>query len=150
MAVYSCFDGFKLRGGEKRRKCDADECWTGEPPICAESGTYSNIRCIILRKFSFLIYPFIGADDSTSDESSSSESRYDHSDSSDSKHDQSNSDDSGHDHSDSSDSKYDHSDSSDSKYDHSDSSDTGYDRRGHRFRFPAVFRALGRWGRERI
>ncbi|EDL80492.1 rCG30855 [Rattus norvegicus] len=32
--IYSCQEGFSLRGGSEHRTCKADGSWTGKPPIC--------------------------------------------------------------------------------------------------------------------
>ncbi|KAF5910366.1 hypothetical protein HPG69_014598, partial [Diceros bicornis minor] len=32
--IYSCQEGFSLKGGSEHRTCKADGSWTGKPPIC--------------------------------------------------------------------------------------------------------------------
>ncbi|KAH0503264.1 CUB and sushi domain-containing protein 2 [Microtus ochrogaster] len=32
--IYSCQEGFSLRGGSEHRTCKADGSWTGKPPVC--------------------------------------------------------------------------------------------------------------------
>lgn len=32
--IYSCQEGFSLKGGSEHRTCRADGSWTGKPPIC--------------------------------------------------------------------------------------------------------------------
>lgn len=32
--LYSCQEGFSLKGGSEHRTCKADGSWTGKPPIC--------------------------------------------------------------------------------------------------------------------
>lgn len=32
--IYSCQEGFSLRGGSEHRTCKTDGSWTGKPPIC--------------------------------------------------------------------------------------------------------------------
>nr|XP_045755079.1 CUB and sushi domain-containing protein 2 [Mirounga angustirostris] len=34
--LYSCQEGFSLKGGSEHRTCKADGSWTGKPPICLE------------------------------------------------------------------------------------------------------------------
>ncbi|PNI20363.1 CSMD2 isoform 5 [Pan troglodytes] len=34
--IYSCQEGFSLKGGSEHRTCKADGSWTGKPPICLE------------------------------------------------------------------------------------------------------------------
>lgn len=32
--IYTCQEGFSLKGGSEHRTCKADGSWTGKPPIC--------------------------------------------------------------------------------------------------------------------
>ena len=32
--IYSCQEGFSLKGGSEHRTCKTDGSWTGKPPIC--------------------------------------------------------------------------------------------------------------------
>lgn len=32
--IYSCQEGFSLKGGSEHRTCKADGSWTGKPAIC--------------------------------------------------------------------------------------------------------------------
>ncbi|KAB0386866.1 hypothetical protein FD755_001822, partial [Muntiacus reevesi] len=34
--IYSCQEGFSLKGGSEHRTCKTDGSWTGKPPICLE------------------------------------------------------------------------------------------------------------------
>ena len=33
-AYYECVDGFRLEGGSTTKRCNKDEEWEGEDPVC--------------------------------------------------------------------------------------------------------------------